>query len=149
MISYSDISNLVNEHLAGSDKFLVEVLIRPTNRIFVYIDGDHGVMISDCVELSRFIESSLDRETEDFELNVSSSGADYPILQPRQYLKNVGRSLSIKMNDESTLTGKLESVNENGITIITPADKKKKLPSETVTLSFTDIKESKVIISFK
>jgi ribosome maturation factor RimP len=80
----TEITDLVNEHFAGSDKFLVEIFIKPINRIFIFIDGDHGVTISDCVALSRFIESKYDRETTDFELNVSSSGADQPIRLPRQ-----------------------------------------------------------------
>jgi ribosome maturation factor RimP len=148
-MNISSITNLVEEHLAGSDKFLVEVFIKPINRIYVFIDGDQGVTISDCVALSRHIESSLDRETEDFELNVSSSGADYPITLPRQYLKNTGRSLNVTMNDERVINGKLEAVGETGITLITKGDKKKKLPPETLSLPFTEIKESKVIISFK
>ncbi len=148
-MNISTITNLVEEHLAGSDKFLVEVFIKPINRIYVFIDGDHGVTISDCVALSRHIESSLDRETEDFELNVSSSGADYPITLPRQYLKNIGRSLNVTMKDERVITGNLEAVGETGITLVTKGDKKKKLPPETLSLPFTDIKDSKVIISFK
>jgi ribosome maturation factor RimP len=148
-MNISSITNLAEEHLAGTDKFLVEVLIKPGNRIYVYIDGDHGVTISDCVALSRHIESHLDRETLDFELNVSSSGADYPISQPRQYLKNVGRSMNVSMKDERVISGKLETVDEKGITLTTKGDKKKKLPPETLTIPYTDIKESKVIISFK
>jgi ribosome maturation factor RimP len=145
----SEIEKLANEHLAGTDKFLVEVLIKPGNRIYVFIDGDHGVTISDCVAMSRHIESSLDRETEDFELNVSSAGADYPISQPRQYLKNIGRSLNVSLKDERVIAGKLETVDETGITLTTKGDKKKKLPPETLAIPYTDIKESIVIISFK
>lgn len=148
-MTITEITDLVEEHLAGSDKFLVEVFIKPINRIYVFIDGDHGVTISDCVALSRHIESSLDRETEDFELNVSSSGADYPITLPRQYLKNIGRSLKVTMKDERVITGNLEAVGETGITLITKGDKKKKLPPETLSLPFTEIKDAKVIISFK
>lgn len=149
MITQSNIASLVDQHLANSDKFLVEVLIKPGNRIYVFIDGDHGVMIADCVEVSRLIESSLDRETEDFELNVSSAGADQPMKLPRQYTKNIGRSLQVKLSEDKTVTGKLEEVTENGIVLHTPGDKKKKLPPETLNLEFREILESKVIISFK
>jgi len=145
----TEITDLVNEHFAGSDKFLVEIFIKPINRIFIFIDGDHGVTISDCVALSRFIESKYDRETTDFELNVSSSGADQPIRLPRQYLKNIGRSLLVKLSEEVTLSGKLEAVDERGITLITKGDKKNKTAPETLNLAFEEIKESKVIISFK
>ena len=145
----SEIAKLVHEHLANTDKFLVELLVNPGNRIYVFIDGDHGVTISDCVELSRFIESQLDRETEDFELNVSSSGADHPITMPRQYTKNIGRSLQVKFSEENIISGKLEAVNEKGIVLATSGDKKKKIPPETLNIPFESIVESKVIISFK
>ena len=145
----SEIAKLVHEHLANTDKFLVELLVNPGNRIYVFIDGDHGVTISDCVELSRFIESQLDRETEDFELNVSSFGADHPIRMPRQYIKNIGRSMQVKVSEENIITGKLEAVDDKGIVLTTTGDKKKKIPAETLNLHFEDIIESKVIISFK
>jgi len=148
-MNVSEITSLINESLAGTDKFLVEVFIKPVNRIFVFIDGDHGVTISDCAELSRFIESHFDREKQDFELNVSSSGADQPIRLPRQYVKNLGRSLQVKLSEDITITGKLEAVDEKGITLLTPGDKKKKTAPETLNLTFEDVKESKVVISFK
>ena len=149
MLNEGGITKLVNEHFAGTEKFLVEVLVKPANRIYIFIDGDHGVTISDCVELSRFIESQFDRETEDFELNVSSFGADHPIRIPRQYIKNIGRSMQVKLSEENIITGKLEAVDDKGITLVTTGDKKKKLPPETLNLHFEDIIESKVIISFK
>jgi ribosome maturation factor RimP len=145
----TEINQLAAEHLAGTDKFLVELLIKPGNRIYAFIDGDHGVTISDCVGLSRFIESRLDREVEDYELNVSSFGADHPFRLPRQYPKNIGRNLSVKLSEEESITGKLEAVNETGITLIIPADKKKKTGPETREIAFENIIESKVILSFK
>ena len=144
-----EITNLVNEKLAGTDKFLVEIFIKPIRRIFVFIDGDHGVTISDCVELSRFIESQYDRETVDFELNVSSSGADQPIRLPRQYLKNIGRSLQVKLSEDNIIAGKLEEVDEKGIILLIIGDKKKKTVPESLMIPFEEIIESKVIISFK
>lgn len=146
---HSEISELVNDHLAGSDKFLVDILIKPGNRIYIFIDGDHGVTISDCVELSRYVESNLDRESEDFELNVSSSGADQPIRLPRQYLKNTGRSLQVKLSEDKTVTGKLNEVSESGIVIEIKEDKKKKISAQIMHIDFSQIIESKVILSFK
>jgi ribosome maturation factor RimP len=149
MIVAGEIESIVRDQLSGTDKFLVDVLVKPGNRIFVFIDGDHGVTIRDCAALSRYIESQLDRETADFELNVSSSGADQPIRLPRQYLKNIGRSLQVRLSEENIITGKLEAVDENGITLMTAGDKKKKTAPETLNIAFEEIKESKVIISFK
>ncbi len=120
-----------------------------SDRIYIFIDGDHGVTISDCVELSRFIESQYDRETVDFELNVSSSGADQPIRLPRQYLKNISRSLQVKLSEDNIITGKLEEVDEKGIILLTKGDKKKKTVPESLMIPFEEIIESKVIISFK
>jgi ribosome maturation factor RimP len=145
----SYIANLAQENLQGTDKFVVDVLVKTGNRIYVFIDGDHGVTIADCVGLSRFIESHLDRENEDFELNVSSSGADQPIRLPRQYPKNIGRSLHLKLADDQEVTGKLTAVDPAGITLDIPADKKKKIQAHTLSIGFDSIREAKVIISFK
>jgi ribosome maturation factor RimP len=145
----TELRRLVDDHLQGTDKFLVEVLIKPGNRVYVFIDGDHGVTIDDCVRVSRMLESSLDREVEDFELNVSSAGADQPLRMPRQYQKNIGRSLHIKLDEQKELRGKLLSTNEQGITILTEGDKKKKITPSEIYLDYKSIVEVKVIISFK
>jgi ribosome maturation factor RimP len=144
----SVIANMVNEHFAGSDKFLVDIFIKPTNRIYVFIDGDHGVTIADCVGLSRHLEAQFDRETEDFELNVSSSGADQPIKLPRQYPKNIGRSLQLKLEPEEEIKGKLIESSDQGITLEIKG-KKKTDPVEKRIIPFDQIKEAKVIIAFK
>ena len=148
-MTIAEVTKIANEYLAGSDKFLVDVLVKPTNRVFVFIDGDQGVTIDDCVKLSRHIESTFDRETEDLELNVSSCGADQPLRFSRQYAKNAGRMLQVKLDDDSIVSGKLVSADASGIVIITNENKKKKVPSETFHLAFNKIKEAKVIISFK
>ena len=145
----SKIAELVENHLQGTDKFLVEVLIKPGNRVYVFIDGDHGVTIDDCVRVSRMLESNLDREVEDYELNVSSAGADQPLRMPRQYQKNIGRSLHIKLDEPNELRGKLLSTNDQGITILTEGDKKKKITPSEIYLDYISIVEAKVIISFK
>ena len=145
----AEISKLVNQYLEGTEKFLVDVLVKPGNRIYIFIDGDHGVTIDDCVRVSRMLESSLDRETEDFELNVSSAGADQPLKMARQYPKNIGRSLHLKLAEDKELSGKLGKVDENGIVLQTEGDKKKKIAPSEVFVSFGDIIEAKVIISFK
>ncbi len=150
MIQLKEIERLVAEHLQGTTQYLVEAIIKPGNKILVYIDGDKGVTIDDCVSLSRFIESSFDREEEDFELNVSSPGIDQPLKFRRQYVKNVGRSLNMKLTEGRTLTGKLEEVNEDNIKILPdPVKKNKKVVVESIFIRFDEILETKVIISFK
>ena len=145
----TELRRLVDDHLQGTDKFLVDVLIKPGNRVYVFIDGDHGVTIDDCVRVSRMLESNLDREVEDYELNVSSAGADQPLRMPRQYQKNIGRSLHIKLDEPNELRGKLLSTNDQGITILTEGDKKKKITPSEIYLDYVSIVEAKVIISFK
>ena len=97
MIDKVGILDLVCGFLEGTDKFLVDLHISKDNRINVSIDGDNGINIDDCIELSRYIESHLDREVEDFELNVASAGLDTPLKLLRQYKKNVGRSLRVEL----------------------------------------------------
>jgi len=88
MITTEQIEKLVAEKLENKDVFLVDIRIRHGNRISVFLDSDTGVNIKTCAELSRYIEFNLDRESEDFELEVSSAGLDQPLKLLRQYVKN-------------------------------------------------------------
>jgi ribosome maturation factor RimP len=146
MIEKIKILELVNSALEGSEKFLVSLKITPDNRIFVDIDGDNGVNIDDCIELSRAIESQLDRDAEDFELNVSSAGADQPLKLVRQYRKNVGRDLEVVTLDGERAEGTLEDASDDGIVIRTPGTKKQ--PAETLRFAYKDIKSARVAIKF-
>lgn len=148
MITEAQIIELAEQGLEGSDKFITVVKIRPGNRIMLFIDGDQAVTIDDCVKLSRHIESGLDRETEDFELQVSSAGADQPLKFPRQYPKHTGRTLAVKTT-EGIFKGKLESCDQLGLTLLIPADKKKKKEEEKITLTFDQIVEAKIELTFK
>lgn len=148
MISESRLNELIEQGLTGTDKFLTLIKIRPGNKIMVFIDGDQAVTIDDCVKLSRFIESGLDRETEDFELQVSTYGADQPLKMPRQFPKHIGRTLAVKR--EGTLVkGKLESCDDKGIRMLLPADKKKKKEEETIFIPYGEIEEAKIELTFK
>jgi ribosome maturation factor RimP len=153
MISKQKIADLIEEHLTGTDKFLVEFSVSPFNQIIVFIDGDNGVTITDCIALSRKIESNLDRETEDFELDVSSAGLDLGLRVNRQYIKNIGRTVDVKLNDNTKLSGILKAVDDNTITLELLPPKKKKKTDEIIDLNkiinFKDIKETKVVITFK
>jgi ribosome maturation factor RimP len=149
LITEQQIEDLIFEHLDGSDKFLVTLKVRPGNKIMVFIDGDSNVTIADCVKLSRFLESKLDRDVNDFELQVSSAGIDQPIKLIRQYPKNIGRGIKVVTLDAETLNGTLVGVDANGINLKLPADKKKKVEERQVSVPFANIKESKIEISFK
>ncbi|NVO19100.1 MAG: ribosome assembly cofactor RimP [Bacteroidetes bacterium] len=138
----------IEEHLAGSDRFLVELSIKPGNRILVFIDSDTSVLIEHCISLSRFIESQLDRDEEDFELNVSSSGLDHPYKLPRQYKKNIGRDVAVTLNDGKKITGKMIFSSDEGFEILETIKEKKIVTEVKHSFNFTEIKETKEIIKF-
>ncbi len=158
MIKKDHILALAQERIDELDKdiFVVELIISANNNIQLEIDSAVGfVTIDDCVRVSRNIEHNLDREVQDFELSVSSAGIDKPLRHVRQYPKNIGRSLKIKTKSGEKLEGELTQVSENAIsirfeeTLKLEGKKKKEKISKTVDLSFDEIQEAKVVISFK
>ncbi|MBR1851287.1 MAG: ribosome assembly cofactor RimP [Bacteroidales bacterium] len=146
MIEKAKIIEIAKSWLDGSDKFLVGVKVTPANKIYVDIDGDNGVTIDDCIELSRAIEKSLDRDVEDFELNVSSAGADSPLKFPRQYRKNVGRRLEVVDLDDERCEGRLAEVTDGGFVLEVPGSRKQ--PARRLDLKFDDVKSARVLIDF-
>ena len=146
MIDKLKVMEIVRDTLEGSDKYLVNLKITTDNRIFVDIDGDNGINIDDCIELSRAIEGQLNRDEEDFELNVSSAGADSPLRMPRQYKRHIGRQLDINLNDGRVLHGRLQEADDSQIVIETKGNKKH--PAETLTIAYADIKTACVVVLF-
>ena len=108
---------LAEEQLAFSDCYLVDVIIKPNNLIVVEIDNDVAVGINDCVTLSRYIEERIDRNVEDYELEVGSSGIGSPLKIVRQYIKNIGNEVEVLLKSGIKLTGILTAADENGVTI--------------------------------
>lgn len=148
MIGEQFLKDLINGHLSGTDRFVVGVVVKPDNRIRVFIDSDTSVLIEHCIELSKFIESQLDRSKEDFELNVSSAGLDQPYKLARQYIKNVGREVSVTLADKRHLTGMLLSADNEGINIKEVTKVKKVVTETNHRFRYDEIKESKEIIKF-
>lgn len=146
MIDKIKVLEIVKDSLEGSDKFLVSLKITTDNRIFVDIDGDNGINIDDCIELSRKIEGSLDREAEDFELNVASAGADSPLKLPRQYNRHIGRTLSVATTDGEKAEGELTSADNEGFTIRTKGSKKQ--APEELHFDYSLVKDAHVVIKF-
>ena len=136
--------------LQDTDKYLVDVRVKPNNIITVIIDGDSSVTIDDLGKLSKGIEAALNRDEEDFELRVTSFGADKPLKLKRQYRKNIGRQMEVKKTDDTIETGKLTEVTEDMI-VLEPAMKSKgrNEPPQPVKINFDDISEAKIILSFK
>jgi len=148
MVSEQYIKDLISEHLAGTDRFLVSVVVKSDNRIRVFIDSDTSVLIEHCIGLSKFIESQLDREKEDFELNVSSAGLDQPYKLIRQYIKNIGREVSITLSDNRKISGKLAGADHEGIDIDEVTHIKKVITETHHRFGYNEIKETKEIIKF-
>ena len=150
MIKEEFIRNLAEQHIAGTGKFIVEVKVKPGNRIMVFVDADNGVTIDDCVKLSRFIESNLDRNTEDFELEVSSAGLDFPLTSARQFKKNIGKEVKVILKGGITKTGLLTSISDNEIeiteTITERINKKKEVRKVPVSLALDQVKETRLVI---
>lgn len=139
---------MVEEKLADTDMFIVELSVSSNNRIVVEIDGMSGVTIENCVAVSRQIESNLDREQEDFELQVSSAGIDKPLRDRRQFVKNIGREVKIVLQDSAELKGELLEAGDQ-LKVKLPASKKKKLPEREEMIAWENIRETKILISFK
>lgn len=154
MIPKEQILNLAETHFKETDKFVTKITIGLDNAIEVLIDGVTPVTIKDCVALSRFIEGNLDREKEDFALEVSSHGAASPLIDLRQYKKHVGKEFEVKLNDDSRHEGELIELNENEITLKysvrenKPIGKGKITVEKTETIPFNSIKESKIKLKF-
>lgn len=148
MIDKDKIIELANPAIDNTDMFIVDVRISKDNRISLVIDSDSGVKIQDCINVSRAIEGNLDREKEDFELNVMSFGVGEPLVLKRQYKKNLSREIRVIYNDSQVIEGELAEVNDDYITV-RPKSKKKKDKIEDINIAYQNIKEAKIIVSFK
>jgi len=115
MISSKSIEQIVNEKIAGSQMFLVEVTVSLQNAIMVFLDSEIGVTLNDCIEINKYIESKLDRDLEDFELIVSSAGLSEPFKVSRQFTKNIGKEVEVIGKDGQKYIGILLSRNDSGI----------------------------------
>ena len=155
MIERNIVSGIVNEWLEDKDYFLVDVSVSPDDKIVVEIDHAEGVWIDDCVELSRFIESKLDREEEDYELEVGSAGIGQPFKVLQQYLIHVGKEVEVLTREGKKLEGVLKEANEENFTITITKKvklegaKRPKMVEEDITYAYNDVKYTKYLISFK
>ncbi len=148
MILKDRIEKIISDHFNESDHFLVEVKLKPGNKITVFIDGDRGITIDDCKEITRLIESKFNRDEEDYDLMVSSAGADSPLKLPRQYFKHVGRELEITNTMGEIIFGKMIAASQEAIELEHKPGKKERQKPNTI-IPFNQIKEGKVILAFK
>ena len=148
MITEGIIRALVEEKLEETDKFIVSAKVLPGNKIRVFLDAVGGLNVKDCVNVSRHIEGNLDRDVEDYELQVSSPGLTEPFQHPLQYKKNLGREIKVVSTEGESWKGELLGFDGKQITL-QPEKKKKKEQTEPVILPLELIKEAKTVISFK
>jgi len=149
------VTQLLNEALKEhTHLFLIDMEIAADNKIAVIIDGDKGVRVEDCIAISRAIEHNLDREEEDFSLDVFSAGVSRPLTMPRQFKKNLGRNLQVKTTQGQTIEGKITHTTDTQVTLEwktrepKPVGKGKVTVQKQAVLSYTDIVEAKVMVTF-
>jgi ribosome maturation factor RimP len=150
MINKEIVHSIVGNFISGSDMFLVDISVSAGNKIKVLVDRPEGLGISDCAELSRAIESSLDRESQDFELEVSSPGAESVFKVSQQFLKNVGKEVEIRLQNQNTLRGVLLEYTPEFLRVLPQEKGKKKNQTATdgLKISFAEIAQVKGVISF-
>ena len=151
MITKEKVQVLVEEAMSHG-MFIVEITVGTGNQIAVSVDSDAGISVGECVQISRHIEDSLDREVEDFSLEVSSPGLSLPFKVLRQYLKNIGREVEVVTKSGEKQKGILKSANTEGFELEFLAkgkvDGKKVEETKTLTYSFDQMKTVKIVISF-
>ncbi|RZJ53303.1 MAG: ribosome assembly cofactor RimP [Flavobacterium sp.] len=148
------VKSLLDDALAERPSlFLIDWTLSDANKILVTLDGDNGVTLQDCIDVSRAIEHNLDREEHDFGLEVASGGATAPMKMPRQYKKNIGRIVKVR-TATGEVQGTLTDANDEFIVLEWEAREPKKIGKgkETVQkreeLAYGDIKEAVVVIIF-
>lgn len=155
MIQVDTVKEIVQTWLESKDYFLVDIEISPDNRIVVEIDHADGVWIDDCVALSRHIEAHLDRETEDYELEVGSAGLGQPFKVHQQYVNFIGREVEVLAADGKKYRGTLTSVDGNSFVVTTKekvkheGTKRPTVEDAAHTFDTNEVKYTKYLISFK
>lgn len=155
MILKEIVNQTITDYLKDTGYYLVDLNITNDNRISVEIDAFEGVEIDFCAELSRYVESTLDREVEDFELQVGSAGLTEPFKVLKQYEKNIGNEVEVLTKAGKKLSGILTEANETNFILQIektekPEGSKRKITvQEDITFNYSDIKYTKYIIRFK
>ncbi len=145
--------NQLLQPLLTDDIFLVDLKVKPTNNFKIYLDADSGLGIEKCIKINRALYRQMEEAAMypdgDFSLEVSSAGIDEPLKMHRQFVKNIGRNVSVQLIDaEKPLEGELNAVTEEDITVTMHEGKGKKATTEVKSIPFSAIKHVKVLISF-
>lgn len=149
-----EIKKIATNKLANENQFIVDVVISSRNgpkKVLVLVDGDNGITIDDCATLSRELSKTFDDlewMDESYTLEVSTPGLDQPLVLHRQFKKNVGRTLRVKLQSE-ILEGRLAEVQEEKIVLTQRTGSGKKEEIKAVDIPFSMIEKAFVLVSFK
>ena len=155
MIEKETVRSLVNQWLEGKEYFLTDLSVSPDNRIVVEIDHKEGVWIDDCVNLSRYIDQHLNRDVEDYELEVGSAGIGQPFKVLQQYLNHVGKEVEVITVGGEKLRGILAEANAEGITLTVTRKvkeegmKRPKMVEQQEAFTYNQIKQTTYVINCK
>ncbi len=150
MVNREQIEQSAKEYISGTGLFLVAVKVSNSNRITVLADKREGITIDECADLHRYIEKSLDRESEDYELQVSSPGLDMPFGVIEQYYKNEGNKVNVVDIDGQKFSGKLKNVTPGGFELETETKLKGKSKEiKDISFNFDQVKTTKVVLTIK
>ena len=154
MITEGHMREMVERHLAGTGHFLVDVEVRPGDKVVVEVDDPHAITLEQLVALNRALRADLDAQGHDLELQVGSPGMGRPVRVLRQYHKHVGRLVQVKRTDGHVLEGVLESVRgTTGIDLrvqhaAAVKGRLPKLDKDTTAIPFADIKSTQASVKF-
>ncbi len=155
MIDKKAVEQAVNEWLEGKEYFLVDLTVSLDDRIVVVIDHAEGVWIEDCAELSRFIEERIDREDEDYELEVGSAGLGQPFKVLKQYEIHVGKDVEVQLKDGHKMQGVLTAVSPDSFEVTVEKKvkeegmKRPKMVATPITLTYDEVVSTKYVIKMK
>lgn len=155
MIDKNVVKQLANEWLEGKDYFLTDITVSPDNRIVIEIDHAEGVWIEDCVALSRYIENHLDRDIEDYELEVGSAGIGQPFKVLRQYEINVGEPVEVLTTNGKKIVGTLKEATPDHFVITIEekvkmeGEKRPKMVERDLTFGYDEVKYTKYYLTLK
>lgn len=154
MISKAKVTEIVNEWLAEKEYFLVDVSVSADNCVSVEIDHAEGVWIEDCVLLSRHIEANLDRDVEDYELEVGSAGIGQPFKVLRQYINHIGKEVEVLAKDGKKYRGIMARADETEFAVTVQVKEKPEGAKRPVLVDkeyawrYEDVKYTKYLIKF-
>jgi len=153
MITSETIRGLIENDLYEKGFFLVDVQVKPSGRIVVFADNLGGITLDDCVTITQLIESKIDLNLEDYELEVSSPGLDNPLILPVQYKKNAGRFIRVVTIDGETREGRIREADDEKCileTVVKKKTEKKKAenPSQFIEISYKAVKTAKILIRY-